>query len=282
MKRWLRNGLLVLAGLVGALVIGGYGRFYAGWFVDAQEPGTISALLRPHDTVLRPEGEGPFPAALLFHGCGGVQPFLHDWAARLRDQGFLAVVVDSLTGRGLPWEDVCSGSALLGGERAGDVLVSLDDVRRRPDVDPERIALLGWSHGSWAVLDLLAFDPPRTLPWNLSRAPADGLAGVSAAVLFYPYCGVAAHAPGHWSSDARTLLLLANRDRITPAEDCRAVAATLREQGRPVEIHSYDAQHGFDAPEYAVGTNEHYDAEVTADAQARVAAFLAPLVDGRP
>jgi dienelactone hydrolase len=282
MNRWLRNGLLVLAGLVGALVIGGYGRFSQGWFVDAQEPKAISALLRPHDEVLRPDGEGPFPAALLFHGCGGIRSFTHDWAARLRDQGFLSVIVDSYAGRDLAWEDVCSGRALLGAERAGDVLVSLDDVRRRPDVDPERIVLMGWSHGSWTVMELMALDPPQNLPWNLSRAPADGLAGVSATVLFYPYCGVAAHSPGDWSSDARTLMLLAEHDSLAAPEDCRAVADALREQGRAVDVHTYDARHGFDAPDYSTGPNDHYDAEATADARARVAAFLAPLVDATP
>jgi carboxymethylenebutenolidase len=131
-------------------------------------------------------------------------------------------------------------------------------------------------------MELMALDPPQNLPWNLSRAPADGLAGVSATVLFYPYCGVAAHSPGDWSSDARTLMLLAEHDSLAAPEDCRAVADALREQGRAVDVHTYDARHGFDAPDYSTGPNDHYDAEATADARARVAAFLAPLVDATP
>ena len=39
--------------------------------------------------VLRPEGPGPFPAALLLHGCGGLQPMLLRYAQGLQAAGVM-------------------------------------------------------------------------------------------------------------------------------------------------------------------------------------------------
>ena len=58
----------------------------------------------------------------------------------------------------------------MGSERAGDVLVSIDDARRMPFVDPERLVLIGSSHGGWAIMELLAFEAAERLPFNLARA----------------------------------------------------------------------------------------------------------------
>lgn len=277
--RWGRNLAYLGLGLVLALGIGSYG-LYAGWNVEAVEPAAISATLRPHDVIERPPGDGPFPAAVLVHGCAGLRGHNREWAAFLRDRGFLVVAVDSYAGRGLGWEEVCAGRALLGHERAGDVLVSLDDVRRMPDVDPERIAVVGWSHGAWAVMDLLALDPPSALPTNLASVPADPFAGLQRVVLFYPYCGLGARSPGAWSLHVPTLFLLSGADRVVDTGECVGVAGDLADRGRPVELHVYEGQpHGFDATDPPDGLPSFYDATTAADARARVDAFLAPLLD---
>ena len=117
----------------------------------------------------------------------------------LNAQGWAAIIVDSHTPRGFSayevWRLVCAGQIFMGSERAGDVLVSIDDARRMRFVDPDSLVLIGSSHGGWAIMDLFALDPPRRLPFNLATlpadAPADPLAGVVGAILLYPYCGQA-------------------------------------------------------------------------------------------
>ena len=131
----------------------------------------------------------------------------------------------------------------MGSERAGDVLVSLADARRMPFVDPDRLVLIGASHGGWAIMDLLALDPPRRLPFNLDRpacrrAPADPLAGVVGTILLYPYCGAANRADRDgWRRPLPTLFLLAADDTVAPVRPLhrhrRRACAPAASRSRP-------------------------------------------------
>lgn len=275
MRRVLRILIPLVAALAGASALAVHA-VYRGWHLDALTPAQLSSLLRLQDETLVPTGDGPFPALLLFHGCGGKSDSLRAWARLARDLGWVAVMVDSLRGRGLDAARVCSGRALWGGERAGDVLVSLRDVRLLPFVDPDRIVLAGWSHGAWAVMDLLAIDAAGQLPPGLSTpsrdARLDGLAGV---VLFYPYCGLIARSAWNtWRVGVPALMLLAGADSLAPAGDCVDVAHALEQDGQRIATLVYPgARHGFDA----LGSEAAHDPAAAADARRRVAAFLTSL-----
>jgi dienelactone hydrolase len=219
----------------------------------------IQPLLRPHDAVYRPEGDGPFPAVLVLHGCLGVRSKDNRWAQRLRDAGFLVLVVDSMTGRGMTTRDdlvrVCRGLTLWGSTRAADVRASLAHVRTLPFVDPSRVAIIGFSHGAWAALDFL------------STASEDDVHGLRAVIGFYPYCGVASRARWFgWDVRVPTLLLLAGQDVVVSPAQCRSLAEREAADGRPVSVTTYpDARHSFD----------WRASEDTDDAERRVEAFLA-------
>ena len=222
-------------------------------------PSAVQSLLRPHDAFYRPDGAGPFPAVVVLHACLGVRAKDIRWAEALRDQGYLALVVDSMTGRGLTTVEarsgVCQGMALWGGTRAADVAASLAYLRTRPDVDPARLAVIGFSHGAWAALDFL------------SSASDDDLRGLRGVIGFYPYCGVASRARWRgWQANVPTLLLLAKADRMVSAAQCEHLAAKATAKGRPVSITVYpDAGHSFD----------WRSSPATEDARRQVTAFLA-------
>jgi dienelactone hydrolase len=219
----------------------------------------LQPILRPHDSLYRPDGPGPFPAVVMLHGCGGVRRKDTRWAEAFREQGYVALVVDSLSGRGmLTWQDrrkICLGLDLWGSTRAGDLLASLAHVRALPFVDAERIAVVGWSHGAWAALDFLASASPEMVR---------GLRGV---IAFYPYCGLVSRA--RWRGfgvDVPVLMLLAEADSIVSTDDCVRLAEGQAEQGRPVTTKIYrEVGHVFDWRESAA----------TLDARERVRAFLA-------
>jgi len=277
--------VLIGAAVVALLCVLGARAWVRGAWVEARPPAELDALLASHDEVFRPEGAGPFPALVMFHGCGGLRESLRQWADQMRDLGVLVVATDSHAGRGLAWEKVCSGRALLGAERAGDAWVALARVRARPDVDPARVALAGWSHGAWTLMELFALEDGE-LPPNLEEAPATELADVAGLVLLYPYCGLGARALFHWPRAVPTLMLLAEQDRIVDADACARWGEARAADGKPVTTHAYaGVDHGFDQAVPSGEWEPTYDAAAAEDARRRVAVFLAErlaLGPGRP
>lgn len=222
-------------------------------------PDSLQPILRPHDAIYRPEGDGRFPAVVLMHGCAGVRRKDTRWAEALRQQGYVALVVDSLSGRGITtWEErrrICLGLDLWGSTRSGDLLASLAHLRSLPYVDAEHIGVVGWSHGAWAALDFLA------------SASADMARGLRAVVAFYPYCGIASRARWRgFALDVPVLMLLAEADSIVSPSSCLSLAEAQKQRGRPVTAKLYpEVGHVFD----------WRDSEATRDARERVRAFLA-------
>ena len=121
------------------------------------------AALAPSSDLLLPEGAGPHPVVIQFHGCGGKKNHQPRWAEVARKAGWAAVVSDSYAHRRInrfeAYATVCTGLQLWGRERAGDLYAMVEWVRRQSWADPSRIVVAGWSHGAWTVLDALALHP---------------------------------------------------------------------------------------------------------------------------
>lgn len=288
--RWLILGVAAFVLLwLGAVAGNSLGR-YMGWIVPAAPPAALAETLRPFYRATTPEGEGPFPTALLYSGCDGPGDNLGRWAEMLRGRGWASVIVDSHGPRDYLdseiWRLICAGQLLMGSERAGDVLVSIYDARRMPFVDPDRLALIGASHGGWAIMELLAFEKLWRLPFNLATLPAGAvehpLQGVRGAILLYPYCGTANRARRvGWRLPAPVLFLLAENDLIAPAGDCLEVAELLEAQGMPVEARVFPGvTHGFDQVHKAPFSLLAFDAAATDEAMAVAGDFLDRLLAG--
>lgn len=251
-----------------------------GWSVERLEPATLLEKLEARFEIFRPPGEGPFPAVIQFHGCGGPDESQRVWARLFRDAGFASVIVDSNGPRALSEFRVCKGLALHGGERAGDVLVALDAVRGFDFVDRSRIALAGWSHGAWSITDLLAMRGAGELPTNLARPPARDLEGVAALLLVYPYCGFGTRST-LWSHKAPIQMVIAGVDRVAEVEDCHNHAATLRAGGHPVRIETLEGvDHAFDELEHSPGSALVYDPVATKRAHRVSLTFLTAVLRG--
>ncbi len=278
---WLVAGGVV-AGLVLLVAANTVGR-YTGLTVPRVPPETLSSMLSPSYTLTVPEeGEGPFPTALLLSGCDGPRDNLETWAQALAEAGWASLAVDSHAPRGFTefelWRLVCAGQLLNGAERAGDIAVALADARAMPQVDETRLALIGASHGGWAILEYLSMadhgQAPLTLTgWPDGPAPLDG---VQAALLLYPYCGGLSRASRRgWQTALPVLFLLAEGDSIASEKPCLEVAAREARRGLPIETHVYaGVTHGFDQREKAPLSTLGYFPEATADALSRGTAFL--------
>ena len=226
------------------------------------------------------DGVGPFPVVLQFHGCAGIRPpFQEQWAAMANEMGYAAVIVDSNTPRGFSREEalkiVCGGKALLGQERAGDVLAAIKLAEQDPRLDPSQIILAGWSHGGWSVMDFLTMDGKTRIPAGLSgwREPPPSIAG---SIFFYPYCGPGALSRFRsWTQNPRTLAFIAGDDKMVPAKACISYFEKRRAKEDPVELVVYsDADHVFDDPFLEPEWIHWYNEEYFQDAKSRYKEFL--------
>lgn len=243
------------------------------------------ARLEPHVTIVGPDDDRPRPAVLLFHGCGGLRGHLPRYAQAARAAGWRAFVVDSYGARGwgriFALGTVCSGLLLRGNERAGDVLAAIRGVSARPDVDETRLALAGWSHGGWSIMETMSAEPrPNTL--GVRDPQSADLAGIKAVWLMYPYIGpLAVNRMKPWRHCPRVLAVTCRRDHLTTVRNAEQVNAMIRDCGAEVESWIAVGTHAFDE-----GTNNgpmRHDPDLTQEALRRFAAFLtdaAPLAKG--
>ena len=248
--------------LIGVLFLAatciGYFRYYDVINVRPVSFADTQDVVLPHLQLFLPEADEPRPAVLLFHGCGGVKPSLLTRAQELAGQGYVAIIVDSFTGRNIDWEQVCAGQVMFGDQRAADVLVALEYARNHSAIDAQKLFVTGYSHGGWAVLESLTYN--EELPRGLLDSPSKPLTGLRGVIAWYPYCGIGTHFRDGWHKDIPVLMLLAEEDEITDAIPCASIAQEQAASGLPVEWHLFEnVSHGFDTKEEWV---QLYDVDV--------------------
>ena len=184
-----------------------------------------------------PDGEGPFPAVVLMHGCSGLDPEVrkgNDIHVRhLVSEGFVTLVLDSFGPRRLR-DMVCNeGDEMWAAYRyrQRDAVSALRFLRSQPFVDGDNVFVMGQSHGGGVVLRLAR---SRTIPVS------DRFRG---AVAYYPWCGNQLREPLH----TPVLVLIGEEDDWTPAFHC--VEGQRYARGAPFEVKVYEsAHHSFDLP----------------------------------
>ena len=286
-RQLLVAGAIVIAGVLALALAGNTFATMKGWSARPMPPGRVARLLEPGFDFRPPPGleaSERAPTALLFSGCDGPKDNLDRWSAALNAAGWAALVVDSHEPRGFDdyqrWRLICAGQVLPGGERAGEVAVAIDAARRMPGVDPDRLALIGASHGGWAVMDMLALYGSGEKPFNLRRWPTSiaerGFEGVKAVVLFYPYCGAGSVAARTgFEAQVPLLFLLVKDDAIADDAACLKLVDRLSAAGLPVETDVYEGvTHGFDQQQKSMISPLVFDAETTDAAMARMVSFL--------
>jgi dienelactone hydrolase len=185
--------------------------------------------------IYKPSGDGPFPALVIVHTCGGLRLEIRDWTKLALGQGYVVFVMDSLGPRGL--KTVCYPPTPVNPVRgAKDAFQALEHLKKFSFVDPQRIGLIGFSWG--AMVGLLVS----------SKAYADvfspGNRFHSVASL-YPGCYFSAKGQLREfeylrpDTDQPLLVLMGELDTETPPADCLPRLQALKEKGAPVEWHLY-------------------------------------------
>ena len=190
--------------------------------------------------VLPRLGNERLPAVVILNNSGGISGNVDEWARRLNDIGVATFTLDSFTGRGIV-------STINDQDQLGRLSMTVDAYRafelleRHPRIDPDRIALMGFSRGGQAALYAAL---KRLHRW---WGPASGreFAGI---VGFYANCGTR-YRDDEDVTDRPIRLFHGDADDYVPAAPCRGYVERLRAAGKDAVLTEYPgALHVFDWP----------------------------------
>lgn len=202
------------------------------------------------------------PAIVLMHGRAGPYSTLahgvydattlskrhafwgHYWA----EHGYVALLVDGFSPRGYPqgfgahsYEDRPDAVNEVT-VRPLDAYGALAYLRTRDDVDPQRIAMQGWSNGGSATLASMA----DTTLSSVGLEPANGFKG---ALAFYPACGLHDRFKERYKPYAPVLVFGGTDDEEVSAARCARLVEASFAKGGDIAITVYPgATHDFDDP----------------------------------
>jgi carboxymethylenebutenolidase len=211
-----------------------------------------------HGILYTPEGKGPFPGILVIHEWWGLNDWVKEQAAKLADQGYVALAIDLYRGKVATTPELAH--EIMRGvpdDRAKrDLHAAFEFLKSQPNVRKDRTAAIGWCMGGGYSLDVALQEPTLT-----------------ADVINY----------GHLATDPQSLnkihaAILGNfggKDQGITPDDVNKFAQTMKEQGKMVDIKIYpEAGHGFENPNNKSG----FRAQDAADAWTRTVNFLATIL----
>jgi len=214
----------------------------------------------------KPGGAGPFPAVVMLVGYGGYAgggpnaDHQSAWAGKLVEWGYVALQVDSYSPRGPALNPDYAGSLTI----SRDAFAAKSYLSALPYVDPENIAIVGWSMGGTAALKVID-----------AHFRQEGMIPFQAAVAFYPVSYPV------YKPDTPLLILIGDKDGICKPESSILLAKKYEEKGwKPaMTLVVYPgAGHAFDLEGIDLMWSGHhlkYDPQAAADATERTRDFLA-------
>ncbi len=199
-------------------------------------PVTLAGELR----IPKP-GTDKLPAIILIHGSGGLGGSLSpaaQWAAEFNAAGLATFALDSFSGRGLV-ETVTDQSRLSRVAMIVDAYRALDVLSRHSRIDPQRIAVMGFSRGGQAAL-YAGVERFQRLH-GMGRTFA-------AYIAMYPTCTTEFVADDKLVARPIRILHGAADDWV-PIAACRSYVERTSKAGADIQLTEFpDAHHAFDAP----------------------------------
>lgn len=179
--------------------------------------------------VALPQGQGPFPAIIVFHEWWGLNEWVKSKARALAGQGYLAMAVDLY--RGEVTADASHAHELMRGvpeDRAiRDLKSAFAYLSSRSDVKSSKIGSIGWCMGGGYSLQTAVHVPGlAACVINYGKLVTDEelLAGINA-----PLLGI-----------------FGAQDRGIPVKSVKAFEASCRKLNKAVEMHVFsNSGHAF-------------------------------------
>ena len=199
-------------------------------------------------------GEAKKPALIVIQEWWGVDDWIREQNRRFAGQGYVALAPDLYRGRKASSPD--EAHELMRGmpeDRAmKDLKAAVDYLASRPDVDPNRIGVIGWCMGGGYALKLATSDQrlkATVVNYGSVITDRDAITRINSQIL------------GNFGG----------ADRGIPADDVKTFGGELTKYGKLGDIKIYDASgHAFMNP----NNKEGYNAAAAQDAWARIDSFF--------
>lgn len=222
-------------------------------------PQTVKGMLN------KPAKDGPFAAVILLPHCGGTlsSNVSTDWPNYLTGLGYAVLTVNTFQPQGYATCEGLKDKNLSRSSQARYAYGALDYLAARDDIQPKRIAVVGFSEGAFAINDFIA-------PGSAKRGRPHEFAG---AVSMYGGCR---RLYKHTPEDTPLLL-------IEPEHDSKLAPLCISHAANSSHIYLQvldDAYHAFDTRNHTqikfdnAGNAMLYSLKATNEARTHTKAFL--------
>jgi dienelactone hydrolase len=195
-------------------------------------PATLAGELR----IPKP-GSDRLPAVILIHGSGGVGSNVDAWAKEINSLGIAAFILDSFSGRGIV-NTLSDQSQLDSLAMTIDAYRALALLAQHPRIDPDRIAVMGFSKG--AVPAVYSSNERFRKLYDPAKV------GFAAHIGLYTPCNVQ-YRDDDKVTGAPLRLFHGIADDYVSIAPCRAYVERLKAAGVNVALTEYpDAFHAYD------------------------------------
>jgi carboxymethylenebutenolidase len=220
--------------------------------------------------LARPEGDGRFPALLVFFEAFGLNDHIRRICERLAGEGYVAIAPDFYHRQPPPRVTAYAdrentlklAERLTDDDAMSDVGAAIDYLKAKPFVQAAQIGAVGFCLGGrLAFLSACRFPDIRTaVSFYGGRIGSEGrFAGQTAIPLNEAE-----------AISGPLLLFFGGRDANIPLEEVKRIEARLQELNKEAEVIVYpEAGHGFFCDE-----RDSYNAEAARDAWGRTQRFL--------
>ena len=217
---------------------------------ESKSPYEFSELINQLDNSIKTKVSGEltmpvqytknkqFPLVIVLPDAFGFENHHQNYLNNLNQQGIATFKVDSFKSRHINPKKMVA-TTVSPEMMASDAYFALKTLSKHPNIDPNKIAVMGWGSGGAAAL-YSAWTPAKEA-FLTKKAK-----GFAAHLAIYPPCLL--FPTKHTWQKKPIKIIIGEKDQSTPASLCKELSQQMKKSGVPIEIDILpNAYHSFDS-----------------------------------